>query len=391
MSFDFDRKIDRFNTKSYKWDQSEKLFGHADVLPLWVADMDFESPREAVEAIQRRAAEGIYGYTIRDAGYVQSIVNWFERRHKWTIQPEWLTDTPGIVPALAVAVQAFTQAGDSIVIQSPVYYPFFDVIRMNERTLVDSPLIERNGRFEMDFVSLEQAFRAGAKVMLLCNPHNPGGRVWTRGELEQVATLAEQYDVLVVSDEIHCDMIMPGHVFTPFASVSEAATNRSIVTLAPSKTFNLPGLQTAFTAIANPRIKRIFDKHVKALSIHMVNFFGPVATEACYTHGDAWLDALTVYIAGNVEVAVAFIESRLPQIQVMRPEGTYLLWLDCRELGLDVAGLKDLMFNQARVAFSEGSVFGPSGVGRLRINLACPRALLMQALEQFAQAIEARG
>ena len=221
MSFDFDRKIDRSNTRSYKWDQSEKLFGHADVLPLWVADMDFESPREAVEAIQRRAAEGIYGYTIRDAGYVQSIVNWFERRHKWTIQPEWLTDTPGIVPALAVAVQAFTQAGDSVVIQSPVYYPFFDVIRMNERTLVDSPLIERDGRFEMDFVSLEEAFRAGAKVMLLCNPHNPGGRVWTRAELEQLAALAEQYDVLVVSDEIHCDLTLQGQ-HRPFATLSPA-------------------------------------------------------------------------------------------------------------------------------------------------------------------------
>jgi cystathionine beta-lyase len=227
--------------------------------------------------------------------------------------------------------------------------------------------------------------------MLLCNPHNPGGRVWTRAELEQLAALAIQNDVLVVSDEIHCDMIMPGHTHVPFASLSPEIAERTITTLAPSKTFNLPGLQTAFTAISNPRIKRIFDKHVKALSIHMANFFGPVATEACYNHGDNWLDALTVYISANATFAIEFLSQRLPQLKPMTPEGTYLLWVDCRALGLDVAGIKDLMFNQARVAFSEGSVFGPGGEGRLRINLACPRALLQQALEQFAQALENRG
>lgn len=391
MTFDFDRIIDRSNTRSYKWDQSEKLFGHKDILPLWVADMDFESPREAVEALKQRAAEGIYGYTIRDDAYMDSIVGWFARRHNWTFKKEWLTDTPGIVPALSIAVQAFTEKGGQVVIQSPVYYPFFDVINLNERELVNSPLLEVNGRLEMDFDGLEHIFQNGAKLMLLCNPHNPGGRVWDRADLERLAALVIKYDVIVVSDEIHCDMIMPGHTHIPFASLSDEVAARTITTLAPSKTFNLPGLQTAFTVISNLRIKRIFDKLVKALSIHMVNFFGPVATEACYTYGDAWLDELTLYIAGNADYAITFIQNRLPMLKPMKPEGTYLLWVDCRALSLDVAGIKDLMFNQARVAFSEGSVFGPGGEGRLRINLACPRSVLAQALEQFAQAVENRG
>jgi cystathionine beta-lyase len=390
VSFDFDRMIDRGNTRSYKWDQSEKLFGHKDILPLWVADMDFESPKEAVEAIQKRAAEGIYGYTIRDEAYLNAIVNWFSRRHGWHFQKEWLTDTPGIVPALSVAVQAFTEKGGKVVIQSPVYYPFFDVIHLNDRELINSPLLEVNGRLEMDFDGLETIFKNGAKLMLLCNPHNPGGRVWNRADLEKLAALVIQYDVIVVSDEIHCDMILPGHTHIPFASLSEEVANRTITTLAPSKTFNLPGLQAAFTVISNVRLKRTFDKIVKALSIHMVNFFGPVATEACYTHGDAWLDALIAYIAKNANDAIAFMEQRLPELKPMRPEGTYLLWIDCRNLGLDVSGIKDLMFNQARVAFSEGSVFGPGGEGRLRINLACPNRVLMQALEQFATAVESR-
>lgn len=391
MAFDFDRLIDRSNTRSYKWDQSEKLFGHKDILPLWVADMDFESPKEVVEALKQRAAEGIYGYTIRDDAYMDAIVGWFARRHNWTFKKEWLTDTPGIVPALSIAVQAFTEKGGQVVIQSPVYYPFFDVINLNERELVNSPLLEVNGRLEMDYDGLEHIFQNGAKLMLLCNPHNPGGRVWDRTDLERLAALVIKYDVIVVSDEIHCDMIMPGHTHIPFASLSEEIAARTITTLAPSKTFNLPGLQTAFTVISNLRIKRAFDKLVKALSIHMVNFFGPVATEACYTHGDAWLDELTKYIAGNADYAVTFIQDRLPMLKPMKLEGTYLLWVDCRELSLDVTEIKDLMFNQARVAFSEGSVFGPGGEGRLRINLACPRTVLAQALEQFAQAVDNRG
>lgn len=391
MAFDFDRIIDRTHTRSYKWDQSEKLFGHTDILPLWVADMDFESPPQAVEALKKRAAEGIYGYTIRDEAYMDAIVGWFARRHGWAFKKEWLTDTPGIVPALSVAVQAFTQPGGQVVIQSPVYYPFFDVIKMNDRELVNSPLIEENGILEMDFAGLEQIFKNGAKLMLLCNPHNPGGRVWDRADLEKLAELVIKYDVIVVSDEIHCDMIMPGHTHLPFASLSEQVAERTITTLAPSKTFNLPGLQTAFTVISNVKIKRAFDKIVKALSIHMVNFFGPVATEACYNHGDAWLDELIMYIHGNSEYATNFLLERLPMLKPMPLQGTYLLWIDCRELGLDVAGIKDLMFNQARVAFSEGSVFGAGGEGRLRINLACPRALLAQALEQFAQAVDNRG
>ncbi|MRN52887.1 MalY/PatB family protein [Paenibacillus monticola] len=389
MKYDFDRVIDRRNTRSYKWDQSEKLFGDKDILPLWVADMDFESPPAVKEALVRRAEEGIYGYSVPSDSYKEAITAWFSRRHQWEIQPEWITDSPGIVTSLSLSVELFSKPGDQVIIQSPVYYPFYDVINMNDRKVAKNPLIERNGRFEMDFEQLEGLMQGGAKLLLLCSPHNPGGRVWEREELLQLGALCLRYGVMVISDEIHCDLALAGHKHIPFASLSEDIANITLTTLAATKTFNLPGLQTSYIVASNPDLKRKFDQRLKALSLHMSGFLAPEAVQAAYNEGEQWLDELQQYIAGNVEYAITYLSEHLPQVNVMRPQATYLLWLDCRGLNLDTAGLKKLMYSEAKVAFNEGSVFGTEGVGHLRINMACPRSILVEALERFSQAAQA--
>lgn len=389
MKYDFDKLIDRRDNATYKWDQSERLFGRKDILPLWVADMDFEPPREVRDAIVARAEAGIYGYTIRTQAYSDAIVGWMARRHGWAVEPEWLTSaTPGVVPQLSVVVQEFTKPGDGVILQSPVYYPFYDVIRMNGRTVVDNPLVLQDGRFVMDFELLERQAKE-AKLLLLCTPHNPGGRVWTREELERVADIARRNDLIVVADEIHHDLVYSGHKHTPFASLSEDAAQRTVTCIAPSKTFNLAGLQVAGTIIPNAGIRGRYNAALKTLSIHMESYFGVTAMETSYRHGDEWLDQLLAYLEGNRDALLDFFATRLPQVKVMRPEGTYMAWLDCTAISGDPQELKRIMFERAGVAFSEGSVFGEAGKGHLRVNFACPRSLLLQALGQFTDAVDA--
>jgi len=389
LKYDFDAVIDRRNTRSYKWDQTEKLFGGKDIMPLWVADMDFESPPAVKEAILRRVEHGIYGYSVGSESYKEAIVSWFLTRHSWSIQPEWISDSPGVVTSLSLAVDLFTEPGAEVILQSPVYYPFYDVIKMNGRKVAKNPLILREGRYEMDYVQLEELMKGGAKLLLLCSPHNPGGRVWEREELLQLGQLCLAYGVTVISDEIHCDLTLPGHTHIPFASLSEELADITLTTLAATKTFNLPGIQSSFIVASNPVLKRKFDQRLKTLSLHMAGFFAPEAVEAAYNEGGEWLDQLVEYISGNVEYAVSYLSEHLPQVIVMRPQGSYLLWMDCRGLNLNIDGLKKLMFREAKVAFSEGSVFGTEGEGHLRINLACPRSLLQEALERFVKAANA--
>jgi cysteine-S-conjugate beta-lyase len=388
MIHNFDRNIDRQNTHSYKWDQSKKLFGNSDVLPLWVADMDFESPPAIIKALQDRASQGVYGYTIRPEAYLTAITSWFDRRHGWLINPNWITDSPGIVTSLSLAVELFSEPGSSVIIQSPVYYPFYDVIRMNNRLIAKNPLIQVSGRYEIDFDHLEALMREGSKLMLLCNPHNPGGRVWEREELHRLGELSLQYGVLIISDEIHCDLTFPGHPYVPFASLSEELAQNSLTLLAPSKTFNLPGLQSSIVVTANKELKQKLDYRLKTLSLHMTNYFIPDVIQAAYNDSDLWLDELLVYLHDNLTYALSFLATEIPEIKAMPPEGTYLLWIDCRALNLDIQELKKLMFQKAQVAFSEGSVFGSEGVGFLRINFACPRSILAEALNRFSKAVK---
>ncbi|MDF2660476.1 MAG: aminotransferase class [Paenibacillus sp.] len=390
MKYDFDRRIDRRNTRSYKWDQSEKLFGDKDILPLWVADTDFASPPAVREVIEKRAAIGMYGYSIRHDGYLQAIVDWYRRNHGWAVEPEWIIDSPGVVTSLALAVELFSEPGAAVVIQTPVYYPFYDVIRNNGRTVAMNPLLHQGGRFEMDYGQLEKLFQDGAKLMLLCSPHNPGGRVWSEDELRKLGKLCRQYGVTIVSDEIHGDLALPGYTHRPLASLSPELAEITISCLAATKTFNMPGLHTSFIVVSDPAKRRKLDQRFKALSLHMAQHFAQDAVEAAFNHGEDWLEQMKEYVAGNVEFAISYLAEHLPEVKPMRPEGTYLLWVDCRALKLDPAGLKDLMFRKAKVAFTEGSVFGTDGEGWLRINLGCPRSIVEEALEAFCKAANDR-
>jgi len=383
---DFHRIHNRKQTNSYKWDQSNKLFGSDDILPLWVADMDFESPPAVKEALLRRAEHGIYGYTFKSEAYTNSIIGWFKRRHHWELKKEWLSDSPSVVTSLSLAVDLFSEPGGRVILQSPVYYPFYDVIRNNGREIVSNPLVIRNDRYEMDYEHLETLMKDGARLLLLCNPHNPGGRVWERDELLKLGDLCLRYGVTVVSDEIHCDLVLPGHKHTPFASLSPELAEITLTCLAPTKTFNMPGLQISYIVTANRRMKQRFDERIKTLSLHMTGYFAEAAVCAAYDEGEAWLDELLSYVQDNADYTARYIEEHLPAVRVIRSEGTYLLWLDCRALGLPVDGLKKLMYEEAKVAFNEGSTFGKEGAGFLRINLACPRSILEQALERFCSA-----
>lgn len=387
MSYSFDDRINRKGTQSLKWDQAVILFGGPDVLPLWVADMDFACPPAVVEAVTERSRHGIYGYTVRTDEYSAAITNWFSQRHEWEIKSSWLTDTPGVVPSLSIAVQTLTDPGDEVILQSPVYYPFFDVITHNGRKVAENPLLLRDERYEMDFEHLETLMQSGARLLLLCSPHNPGGRVWTREELERLLSLCVKYNVIVVTDEIHCDLVFEGHKHYPFASLSEEAAGRTITCLAPSKTFNMPGLQTSFTVISNRQLKQKFDQRIQALGIGSVGFFGPPATIAAYNEGGPWLDELLKYVQANHQFAVDYIGQHLPELAPVPSEGTYLLWVDYRKLNLSTSQLKQLMYSDAKVAFTEGSIYGQTGAGFLRINLACPRDLLVEALERFGAAV----
>ncbi|WP_339816412.1 MalY/PatB family protein [Paenibacillus sp. FSL R7-0216] len=391
MTYHFDERLPRRGTYSEKWDLGRELFGDPDVLPLWVADMDFRCAPAIVEAVTERAKHGIYGYTSRPKEYLDAITGWMERRHGWKVDASWLTDTPGVVPALGVAVQMLTEPGDQVILQSPVYNPFYDVIRNNGREIAENPLILENGHYRMDYVQLESLMQSGAKLMLLCSPHNPGGRVWTLEELERLGELCLKYDVKVVSDEIHGDLVFAHHRHVPFASLSEAHAGITITCAAPSKTFNIPGLSTAYTLISNVAIRKSFAERIKTLAIGSLNYFGPSATIAAYTQSEDWLDAVLDYIRANRDFAIAYLAAHLPAAAPILSEGTYLLWVDCRALGWDKAQIKQMMYKEAKIAFTEGSVYGQNGEGFLRINLACPRSLLQEALERFCTAAAARN
>ncbi|MBU5444071.1 MalY/PatB family protein [Paenibacillus sp. MSJ-34] len=390
MKYNFDLVVNRRNTNSYKWDQTKQLFGDADILPLWVADMDFESPPAVKEALIKRAMQGTYGYTIRSSEYEAAIVNWFARRHGWSLEPAWLADVPGVVTALSLAIDLCSAPGEQVILQSPVYNPFYDVIRLNGRKIAESPLIINNGRYEMDYGHLEQLMKQGAKTMLLCSPHNPVGRVWEREELQKLSELCLKYNVLIISDEIHCDLVLPGYKHIPFASLSEEIAAQTVTATAPTKTFNLPGLQSSFVAISNRELKRRFDDRLKMLSLHSMPYFNVDAVTAAYNDGEEWLDELLVYLQGNVQFAIDYLERHLPQVKAIRPEGTYLLWVDYRNLVGSAEEIKDLMFKQAKVAFTEGSIYGETGLGYIRINYACPRSVLHEALERFCRAAQTK-
>ena len=389
-AFDFDTLIDRKNTNSLKYDFAVERGRPADVLPLWVADMDFQAPSCVLEALQKSVAHGIFGYSDTKADYDEAVIGWFSRRFGWEARAEWLVKTPGVVFALAAAIRAATRPGDAVLVQSPVYYPFYSVIRDNDRKVVESELVYQDGRYSIDFDDLERKIsEQQVKLLLLCSPHNPVGRVWTPEELRQIGALCARYDVTVISDEIHCDFAFPEHPHIPFLLACPELADQAVVCTAPSKSFNLAGLQASNIFIPNEELRRRFLHEIDRTGYSQLNTLGLVACQAAYTGGEQWLDACKAYMRGNLDFLRDYLREHLPQIRLVEPEGTYFAWLDCSGLGLDKAALNDLVVNRAKLWLDAGHIFGKNAWPFQRVVLACPRATLAQALEQLRQAAEA--
>ncbi len=387
MKYDFDTIIDRRGTDSVKHDILKSLYGREDVIPMWVADMDFEVPVFIREAVMRRAKHEVYGYTIRPKRFYETIAGWLSVRHAWEVDTEQIDFSPGVVPALVLAVLGFTEPGDKVLVQSPVYFPFFSAIENHDRVLVNNQLRDEQGIYTIDFTDLEKKFSKGVKMMLLCHPHNPAGRAWNKSELTQLAELAVKYNVLVISDEIHSDLLLFGHKHIPLATISREIAMQTITCIAPSKTFNLAGLHTAAVVIQNPALKKGYEKVLDDIHIGGGNLFGFVALEAAYTHGAEWLDQLNGYLEENYLFLRKYLEKELPFIRVSPLEATYLVWLNFENLGMDDKELMKFMVAKAKVGLVDGPRFGAGGEQYLRMNIATPRAVLKRALEQIKGAI----
>jgi cystathionine beta-lyase len=397
VQYDFDTVCDRLNTNCAKWDALESLFGSKQVIPMWVADMDFPVAKPIVEALKKRAGHEFYGYTQIGPEVIQSVVDRLERKFAWKIKPEWVVFTPGVIPALNAAVKAFTHPGDEVVIQPPVYYPFFGTITNNGCQIVNNPLKLINGRYEMDLADLKQRFAARPgmhpipsriKALILCNPHNPVGRLWQPDELKEMGRIVIENGALVLSDEIHCELLFQGHRHTPFATLSAEFEQNCLVCMSPSKTFSLAGLGASSIIIPNRRLREEFLR-ARAGIQPGPNLFALTALEAAYREGDDWLRQLLVYLQQNLDYLRAYFQEKIPRIRVIEPQGTYLVWLDCRGLNLNNQALREFMRQKALVGFDDGFLFGAGGDGFQRMNIACPRPLLNEALDRIAKAVNA--
>lgn len=380
MKYDFDEVISRRGTLSYKWDSATD----AEVLPLWVADMDFRTSPAIIEALQRRVAHGIFGYTRVPDTYYQAVTNWFARRHGWNIQREWMIYTSGVVPAVSAVIKALTVPGDKVLVQTPVYNCFFSSIRNNGCTLAASPLLRVGNTWQMDFEDLERkASDPDVKVFLLCNPHNPVGRVWTREELLKAGEICSRHGVTVVSDEIHCELVYPGHAYTPFASISGDFSAHAIVCISPSKAFNIAGLQIANIVVPDEEVRRKIDKAININEVCDVNPFGVTATIAAYTEGEEWLDQLLVYLQANYKWMQDYCRTHLPDFPISDLEGTYLVWMDCSILHKTSDVLEQELLDESKLWLNAGTMYGAEGEGFMRWNIACPRSVLAEGLERF--------
>mgnify|MGYP000875681368 CR=1 FL=1 len=382
----FDELINRKNTDSLKYDFAVQRGKPEDVIPLWVADMDFQAPPAVLEALARRSHHGIFGYSEPLADYFSALESWFARNHGWSIQEEWLVKTPGVVFAICTAIRAFTQKGDAVLIQQPVYYPFSSSVLRNERKLVVNQLAYESGRYTIDFDDFESKIvHHGVKLFILCNPHNPVGRVWSRKELERLGDICVRHGVIVIADEIHHDFVYPGHKHLVFSALKPEYAPITITCTAPTKTFNLAGLQISNIFIPDPTLRSAFSRAISRAGYSQLNTMGIVACRAAYANGQAWLDALRSYLLENLNFVRSFLLQRLPQIRLVEPEGTYLIWLDFRSLSLPESALDARIVNESKLWLDAGSMFGAGGEGFQRINIACPRSILEGALTRLAQ------
>lgn len=384
----FQEFINRKNTYSMKWDYVQTVFkSENELLPMWVADMDFHPPEAVTEAIKVRAEHGLYGYTYIADDMKEAIKNWMQKRLDWEIHHDWLQFSHGVVPSIAKAIQGLTDPGDKVLVQSPVYPPFFSMIEENDRELVNSPLEEKNGKYVINFNAFEEELKQGVKMFLLCSPHNPVGRVWTRGELQQIASLCLKYNVIIVSDEIHGDLVFAPNKQIPIASLSPEVSEQTITLAAPSKTFNLAGLQASAIITENAAYRQALEKIDKQNGVSMLNTFGVLAMQAAYEHGESWLEELLLYLDGNIQLVDSFLQAELPHLKVIKPEATYLLWIDCRNTGLSDAELNRQLLEEGRIAMNPGTTFGKGGSGFVRMNIACPRDTVKEGLKRLKKAL----
>ena len=396
MKYDFDQICNRKNTDCVKWDTVQSIFGQEDVIPMWIADMDFPAPQPIIEAIKERAEHPCYGYTKPGIGVIEAVVERIQRKFNWKIRPEWILFTPGLIPALHFAVRTVTHPGDEVILQEPVYYPFFKAVTSSGCQIINSGLRLIDGRYEMDYEDLENRFRSKAgmilanssrvKAILLCNPHNPVGRLWDKKELIRMGEIVLRHGAVVISDEIHCEILYKGYRHTPFASISEEFEQNCILCVSPSKTFNLAGLEISTVIIPNKKLRDDFS-NMRSGILPESNLFGYIALEAAYRYGDEWLNQVLAYLQRNLDFMLDYFRHRIPRIKVIEPEGTYLIWLDCRELGLDNLSLKTFMRKKARVGLDDGFLFGEAGSGFERMNIACPRSILEAALKRIETAV----
>ena len=390
MTYDFDKVTDRTGTGALKHDVLEERYGRTDLLPLWVADMDFETPPFIVEALRKRLEHPIFGYTVEPPEFWHTVIRWIKERHGWDVEREWLAYIPGIVKGIGLAINRFTEPGDKIIIQPPVYHPFRMVPEGNGREVVYNPLREKaDGSYEMDFEHLESIIDEKCRMLILSNPHNPAGIVWSPEELRKLAEICHRRGVMVISDEIHGDMALFGHRHTPFATVSPEAAACSITFAAPSKTFNIAGIVSSYAIVPDETIRKRYYDWLKANELDEAPIFSPIATVAAYSRGLDWMRQMLAYVEKNVEYVEDYCRRELPQIRPLRPQASFLVWLDCRGLGLSHERLVDLFVEKARLALNDGAMFGPGGKGFMRLNVGTPRAVLTRALERLRKAVEA--
>lgn len=389
MKYDFSQVIERNNTLSIKYDFAKERKKPSDLLSLWVADMDFPVAQEIKDALIERCNHGIFGYSEVKTPYYEVIAKWYQEKFNWTTKKQWLVKTPGVVAAIANAIRAFTNIGDAVLIQKPVYYPFFLTIEDNQRKVVNNSLVYKNGRYEMDFVDFEEKIISHkVKLFVLCSPHNPVGRVWNKEELLKIGDICLKHKVIVVADEIHADFVYHGHQHQVFANLKTDYQEITVTCTAPSKTFNIAGLQVSNIFIANENLRKKFKQELKKTANADINVMGLIACQAAYSQGEDWLRQVKIYIAENLEYVKNFLRDNLPQVKLVEPEGTYLLWLDFRELNLTEEELEDLIINKAKLWLDGGTMFGTEGVGFQRINIACPQKILIQAFTQLKEALK---
>lgn len=378
---------DRNHTRSVKWDLRKTIFGTNDVIPMWVADMDFPAPAEVNEAIMRRAKHGIYGYTTINQDVKQSIVDWQFKRHNWQIKPSWLSFSPGVVTGLHIAIQALTNPGDEILIQTPVYTPFYDVIETHNREIIKNPLVLENDHYTIDFNDLEAKLKTGVKAFILCSPHNPVGRVWTKSELEKIAHLCLKYNVLILADEVHADLVFPEHEHTPMAAMCKDTSAQIVTFNAPSKTFNLAGLQASYIITENEELRTKINQQLNKQGISTLNTVGNIALEAAYTYGEQWLNDLLHVLHDNKKYVVDRLKRETTLLDVIDSEGTYLLWLNCQKFDMNPEVLQKFFVQQAKVGLNPGSSYGREGNTFMRMNIACPRPTLEEGVNRIIQAV----